>query len=86
MIHKLSVGSVATYGYGYVDGVWSEIGTEWVAQLPHSCDEWVVGSGDKETVLAALKQMRSEIDEAITFLAEQPQRPAKAYENGWRQD
>jgi hypothetical protein len=39
-----------------------------MAFLPHSCDEWVVGHGDASDVVAALQQLRDEVDAAITYV------------------
>lgn len=82
MTHGLTVKSKASYGH--VDGVWAQTGTEWSAELPHSCDEWVFGTGDQGAVLLALEQLRMEVEGAIAFLKEAPQWPIKAYEGDWK--
>lgn len=40
----------------------------WALYLPHQCDEWAIGSGTCDEVLAAAKQFRAELDEAIAVL------------------
>lgn len=47
------------------------------AYLPHSCDEWVIGHGSTTEVIAALGQMRTEIDAAIAYLSK-PDAPERA--------
>lgn len=36
--------------------------------LPHSCDEWVIASGDREQVLEQARAFRAELDAAITAI------------------
>jgi hypothetical protein len=41
---------------------------EAAAYLPHSCDEWMVGSGTTAEVIDSLLQLRAEVDAAIAYL------------------
>lgn len=53
------------------DGVYEGVderedrGTDWSLSLPHHCDEWPIGVGSREQVLAAAHRLRDELDAAI---------------------
>ncbi|MFE2912834.1 hypothetical protein [Kitasatospora indigofera] len=59
-----ATGEPASPPYGLTDSA--------AAWLPHSCDEWVIGEGPSPEVIAALQQLRDEIDAAITRLQARP--------------
>lgn len=42
--------------------------TDWSLSLPHHCDEWPIGSGPREEVLADALRLRAELDAAIAAL------------------
>jgi hypothetical protein len=50
----------------------SEFTAEAAAWLPHSCEEWVIGSGTPARVITELQELRAEIDAAITRLQASP--------------
>lgn len=42
--------------------------TEWCLSLPHKCDEWLIGTGTLDEVLAEAERFRDELDQAIDAL------------------
>jgi hypothetical protein len=42
--------------------------SEWALALPHHCDEWNIGDGSREDVLAEAKRFRAELDAAIAVM------------------
>ena len=44
--------------------------SECAAYLPHSCDEWIIGSGTAAEVIDSLLELRTEVDAAIAYLTE----------------
>jgi len=41
---------------------------DWSVFLPHHCDEWIIATGDRESVLAEARRFRAELDAAIGTL------------------
>lgn len=40
----------------------------WALSLPHKCDEWTIGEGDRADVLAEARRLRDELDQAIAAM------------------
>ncbi len=62
--------AVATGEPGYAVGGYDILQGDWAVFLPHSCDEWVIATGDRGRVLAEVLRFRAELDLAVETLRE----------------
>lgn len=61
---------VAHRGEGeYVDPYDVAVG-EWAVWLPHDCDEWIIGQGDREHVAQQVRLLIDSLTEALAALEE----------------
>lgn len=53
-------------------GSWSQYARdgEWFIQLPHSCDEWLVGSGTPAEAIEAAESLIAGLRAAIDYIGE----------------